>query len=46
MAKKQYFCPELMASLYEDDVVVMSGEDGTAINSDQWDNATSGGFDL
>lgn len=46
MAKKQYLCPELETMLFEYDVVLTSDTDGTAINSDQWDNATSGGFDL
>jgi len=45
MMKKQYDCPEFIPSLFrEDDVMLASNND--AINSDEWDNKTSGGFDL
>jgi len=47
MMKKQYDCPEFNPSLFlEDDVILASNNDGSAINSDEWDNKTSGGFDL
>lgn len=45
MMKKQYDCPEFNPSLFQEQDVVLTS-DGTAYGSDEWDNKTSGGFDL
>ena len=45
MMKKLYNCPDLAVDLMEDDVVLAS-VGGSAVDSDEFDNPTQGGFDL